>query len=185
MTPARPDPASNVSAQTKRLALTSMLALATSSAQALQSDREQAMDISAETTDATLGENGRALLRGNVVIVQGTLKMESTSATVEKAAGAIKRAVLEGAPVRLQQALDAGGQMQARARNIDYDVISEVLLLTGDVVVTQPEGDLRGERIRYDLKSGRLEGGGNGGRVQMRIPPKAAKPAAEPAAPTG
>jgi len=170
-----------------------LLALATSTAQALQSDREQAMDISAETTDATLGENGRALLSGNVVIVQGTLKIESTSATVEKAAGAIKRALLEGSPVRLQQTLDAGGQMQARARNIDYDVINEVLVLTGDVVVTQPEGDLRGERIRYDLKSGRLEGGGNGGRVQMRIPPKAAKPGADsgansaskPAAPTG
>lgn len=166
----------------------SLLALAASTTQALQSDREQAMDISAETTDATLGENGRAVLNGNVMIVQGTLKIESNSATVEKAVGAIKRALLEGTPVRLQQALDAGGQMQARARNIDYDVVNEVLLLTGDVVVTQPEGDLRGERIRYDLKSGRLEGGGNGGRVQMRIPPKAAKPAATPpskaAAPT-
>ena len=166
----------------------SLLALAASTTQALQSDREQAMDISAETTDATLGENGRAVLNGNVMIVQGTLKIESNSATVEKAVGAIKRALLEGTPVRLQQALDTGGQMQARARNIDYDVVNEVLLMTGDVVVTQPEGDLRGERIRYDLKSGRLEGGGNGGRVQMRIPPKPAKPAATPpskaAAPT-
>jgi len=149
-----------------------------SPALALQSDREQPMDIAADHTDAMLGADGNAVLSGNVQITQGTLRIESAKARVERRAGVIKSALLEGTPAQLQQALDAGGQMQARARSIDYDVINEVLLLTGDVVVTQPEGDLRGERIRYDLKSGRLEGGGNGGRVQMRIPPPAAKPAA-------
>ena len=77
--------------------------------------------------------------------------------------------------MHIEQALDSGGQMQARARKVDYDLVADVLVLTGDVVVTQPEGDLRGERIRYDMKTGRLEGGGDGGRVQMRIEPR--KPA--------
>lgn len=145
---------------------------------ALQSDRQQPMQIGADYSDATLGETGKALLRGNVSIVQGSLKIESQTATVERTAGEIRRALLEGAPVRIEQSLDAGGQMQARARGVDYDMVNEVLVLTGDVVVTQPEGELRGERIRYDLKSGRLEGGGEGGgRVQMRIEPRPAKPA--------
>ncbi len=153
-----------------------LLATAASSASALQSDREKAMDIGADSTLADLGENGSAVLSGNVRISQGTLIIESDKATVVRKQGAIDTARLEGAPARLQQDLDAGGRMNARARNIDYDVSNEVLLLTGSVVVTQPEGDVRGERIRYDLKSGRLEGGG--GRVQMTIPPRAAKPAA-------
>lgn len=147
-------------------------------AAALQSDRQQPMQIGADYSDATLGETGKALLRGNVSIVQGSLKIDSETATVERTAGEIRRAQLEGSPVRLEQALDAGGKMQARARGVDYDLVNEVLLLTGDVVVTQPEGELRGERIRYDMKTGRLEGGGDGGgRVQMRIEPRVAKPA--------
>ncbi len=174
MTPARPHRRNRFARRTD-CALLLALAIALP-AQALQSDRQQDMDIGADWTDATLGENGRALLKGNVQITQGSLKIESSTATVERSAGAINRAELEGSPARMQQALDSGGQMQARARKIDYDVINEVLLLTGDVVVTQPEGDLRGERIRYDLKSGRLEGGGDGGRVQMRIPSRSAKP---------
>jgi len=147
---------------------------------ALKSDREQGMDIEADSSVAELGDTGKALLRGNVSIVQGTLKIRSDNATVERVAGEIRRAELEGAPARIEQDLDSGGQMQARARKVDYDLVAEVLLLTGDVVVTQPEGELRGERIRYDLKSGRLEGGGDGGRVQMRIEPRTAKPTPPP-----
>lgn len=154
------------------------LALAAWPTLALESDRDQPMEIGADWTDATLGENGRALLKGNVVISQGSLQIKSSDATIERSAGEIKRALLEGAPAQLQQTLDSGGQMQARARTIDYDVINKVMVLTGDVIVTQPEGELRGPRIRYDLTSGRLGGGGEGGRVQMTIPPRAAKPAA-------
>ena len=39
-------------------------------------------------------------------------------------------------------------------------------------VIEQPRGTLRGESIKYDLKTGRLDGGGDGKRVQMRILPK-------------
>ncbi len=151
------------------------VALLPDAASALQSDRQQPMQIGADYSDASLGETGKAVLRGNVSIVQGTLKIGADNATVERVAGEIRRAELEGTPVQIEQALDSGGQMQARARKVDYDLVAEVLLLTGDVVVTQPEGDLRGERIRYDMKTGRLEGGGDGGRVQMRIEPR--KPA--------
>ena len=167
-----------VRAQTVSIKAASLLlfALSASSANALQSDRDKAMDIGADSTLADLGINGSAVLSGNVRISQGTLNIESARATVVRKQGAIDNAKLEGAPARLQQDLDSGGRMNARARTIDYDVSNEILLLTGDVVVTQPEGDVRGERIRYDLKTGRLEGGG--GRVQMTIPPRAAKPAA-------
>ena len=46
------------------------------------------------------------------------------------------------------------------------------MVLTGGVVVEQTRGTLRGETIKYDLATGRLDGGGDGSRVQMRIMPK-------------
>lgn len=146
-------------------------------ATALQSDREQPMDIAADSTDAVLANTGDAHLRGNVVISQGSLKIAAAEATVSRKAGEISRALLSGSPATVEQGLDAGGQMQARANIIDYDMAANVLVLRGNVVVTQPEGELRGEQVRYDLASGKVEGGAPGSRVQMRIAPKPAVPA--------
>jgi lipopolysaccharide export system protein LptA len=136
-------------------------------------DRTQPMDIGADHTDATLGVDGRAVLRGNVQITQGTLKIDADRATVQRRAGDFQRIVLEGAPARMEQQLDAGGMTRAQARNIDYDPQQQVVVLTGDVVVTQPEGNLRGERVTYNMQTGNLQGGGDGGgRVRMRIEPR-------------
>ena len=46
-------------------------------------------------------------------------------------------------------------------------------------MVNQPRGNLKGEMIKYDLTTGRLDGGGGGGRVSMRILPKTVKPAGD------
>jgi hypothetical protein len=40
------------------------------------------------------------------------------------------------------------------------------------VIEPASRGTLRGETIKYDLKTGRLDGGGDGSRVKMRIMPK-------------
>ncbi len=140
---------------------------------ALQRDREQPMDIRAARWEAVLGETGDATLSGGVEIVQGSLRAESNTAVMSRVDGAVRRAVLEGQPARLQQEMDEGGLMRATASRIDYDLSSEVVVMSGSVVVNEPRGVLRGERITYDLKTGRLDaGGGEGGRIHMRIEPK-------------
>jgi lipopolysaccharide export system protein LptA len=139
-------------------------------------DRDQPMDVEADYTKAELGADGRTLLRGNVEIRQGTLKIDADSATVQRRAGAFERIVLEGRPARMQQQLDTGGLTRAEARNVDYDPQAQVVVLTGDVVVTQPEGSMRGERITYNMQSGQLQGGESGSRVRMRIEPRATRP---------
>jgi len=140
---------------------------------ALQQDRLQPMDIRAERWEAVLSETGDARLSGGVEIIQGSLRAESSTAVMSRVSGEVRRAVLEGNPARLQQEMDEGGLMRATARSIDYDLSTEVVVLSGNVVVNQPRGELRGERITYDLKTGRLDaGGGEGGRIHMRIEPR-------------
>lgn len=137
------------------------------------SDRNQPMDIEADRTDALLGDDSVSVLEGNVRIRQGTLEVDAERAEVHRAGGDISRIVLTGQSVRLRQVADNGESMDARARQVVYTLTDEVMVLTGAVEVTQPRGNLRGETIRYDLKSGRLDGGGDGSRVSMRILPKA------------
>jgi lipopolysaccharide export system protein LptA len=142
---------------------------------AKSSDRDQPMDLSADRTDALLGDDSVSTLEGNVRIRQGTLEVDADRAEVHRAAGEINRIVLTGAPARLRQVSDAGEPMEATANRIVYMLGDETMMLTNNVVITQPRGTLRGETIKYDINTGRLDGGGDGARVSMRILPKNAK----------
>ena len=140
-------------------ALSSLLlvALLPLGAQAKTTDRQAPMDIDAGHTDALLTDNGDTVLSDGVVIIQGTLDVRS-----------------DNSPATLKQVNDNGEAMNARASQIVYTLSSDIVVLTGGVVIEQPRGTLRGESVKYDLKTGRLDGGGDGKRVQMRILPKTA-----------
>ena len=141
-------------------------------APAKTSDRTQPMDVEADRTEVGVGDDSDALLIGNVKITQGTLEVESDRATIQRKGGEISEVVLTGAPATLKQVNDNGEPMHATAARIVYDTSAEIVVLTGGVVIQQTRGTLRGENIKYDLKTGRLDGGGDGNRVKMRIMPK-------------
>jgi lipopolysaccharide export system protein LptA len=160
-----------------RLVALSSLLLAASlagAASAKTTDRNQPMDVEADRTDAELGDDSDAILTGNVKITQGTLEVGADRATIKRKAGDISQVVLTGAPATLRQVNDNGETMNARASQIVYTLTSDLVVMTGGVVIEQPRGTLRGETIKYDLKTGRLDGGGDGSRVKMRIMPKPA-----------
>ena len=154
------------------------LALAVA-AQAKTTDRNAPMDISADKTDAVLSDDSDSTLTGNVLITQGSMEITADRAVIHRRAGEITEVELTGAPATLKQVADNGEPMNARAGRIVYTLSADVVVLTSSVVIEQPRGNLRGETIKYDLKTGRLDGGGDGSRVQMRILPKSA-PAAAP-----
>ena len=156
------------------LALSSLLLAAALpfAADAKTTDRNAPMDVAADRTDAMLGDDSDSILSGNVRITQGTLEVGAEKAVIKRKAGEISEIVLTGSPATLKQISDTGEPMNARASQIVYTMSTDVVVLTGGVVIEQPRGNLRGETIKYDLKTGRLDGGGDGTRVQMRIMPK-------------
>jgi len=158
------------------LALSSLLLAAALpfAADAKTTDRNAPMDVEADRTDAMLGDDSDSILSGNVRITQGTLEVGAEKAVIKRKAGEISEIVLTGSPATLKQISDTGEPMNAHASQIVYTMSTDVVVLTGGVVIEQPRGNLRGETIKYDLKTGRLDGGGDGTRVQMRIMPKTA-----------
>ncbi|WP_188310312.1 lipopolysaccharide transport periplasmic protein LptA [Arenimonas fontis] len=143
-------------------------------AAAKSSDRDQPMDISADRTDALLEDDSVSTLEGNVKIRQGSLEVDADRAEIHRVAGEIRRIVLTGSPARLRQVSDSGEPMDAFANRITYTPNEELMLLSGAVEIRQPRGTLRGETVKYDINTGRLDGGGDGSRVSMRILPKSA-----------
>jgi len=155
-----------------------VLAVLAGPALARKADRDEPLNIQADGMVGVLDEDGEATLTGNVEIAQGTMDVRADRATVTRAGGDFKQVVFEGKPATLVQTNEDGTPMKAQAQRIEYHVDTDIVLLVGAVHVEQDRGTLKGERVTYNLTTGELDGGGNGGRIQMHILPKA-KPAAK------
>ena len=163
-----------------------LLPFLSTGASARSTDRDAEVVVDASGGDFVLNDNGESVLTG-VTITQGTMKIEAEKATLARKAGDINRILLEGSPARLQQENDNGELMKARARRIDHNPVTEVIVLTGGVEVDQGTNTMRGERLTYDTKSGRLnaDGGGGDGKIRMTLQPKKATPPPAPAGEAG
>lgn len=161
------------------LPVAGLLAVAVAgSALARSSDRNQPMDIDAGRQEGTFDGDSVNILTGGVSIRQGTLDIRSARAEITLVGGDPTRALLTGSPVTLKQQMDDGTPMTARANQVDYNLRTEVVVFTGNVRIEQPRGSMSGERVVYNLQTGRVESGGEGnGRVRMRIMPRNARPA--------
>ena len=148
-------------------------------AAARESDRNQPMDIVADHSEGNLaGGNGKYRFSGNVVIVQGTLEIHADTADVIQKNGETERIVLAGKQATLKQQMDDGTWMNARADNMDYNVNSEVIILTGNYKVDSERGSNAGQRMVYNTRSGDMQSGGDGTRVRTVIQPRNKAPAA-------
>jgi lipopolysaccharide export system protein LptA len=130
------------------------------------------MDVRSDRQSGGLGDDDSIVLNGNVEIVQGTLRVNAATATVERRGGDVQRIVLEGNPVRIQQQNERGEQVNASGARVTYAPDDEIMLLAGGARVAQDRGDLQAESIRYNLDTGTIDSGGDGSRVQMTIQPK-------------
>ncbi len=157
----------------RALLLALALGLACTGAWAKKSDRQQPMDINGAHLDGDLSDDGTSVLTGNVVMTQGTLEIRSDKAVITRKDGEMSRTVLTGNPVHLKQLDENNEPMYATARQVDYDMLKNVAVLTGDAVVNQPtRGQMHGQKIVYDVDNGKVTSGNDGSRVSMRILPK-------------
>lgn len=156
---------------------------------ALESDRQKPLEINADASDGTLGD-GRATLRGNVEIRQGTLLVKADQADVEKSEGKVREVLLSGKPVLLQQEIENEGLVKATANSITYQVATGIVTLTGNADVDHPQYQISGELLVYDMNLQHFQGSGgdNNGRIRIQLEPEViapvenrpAKPAPEP-----
>ena len=149
------------------------LLLAAAPLQALKTDRQQPLEVNADSTDGTLGD-GLATLKGQVEIRQGTLFIRADVANVTKTEGRVQHIELTGAPVHLEQEIEEQGLVTAQAARIEYEVASGVVTLTCAADVVHPQYHISGERLVYDMNAQHFQGSGGDteGRIQIRLDPE-------------
>ena len=159
----------------KILLLAGILAVC-STAQALESDRQQPLEVNADSTDGMLGD-GVTTLTGHVEIKQGTLLIRADRAEVDKTDGKVRQITLSGNTASLQQEIEEQGLVRAWARSIEYKVSTGMVILAGAAEVKHPQYEVSGEQLRYDLNLQHFEGNGSqdgNGRVHIRLDPEVA-----------
>ena len=142
--------------------------------QALESDRQEPLEVNANSTDGTLGD-GVTTLRGNVDIRQGTLHITADEAEVNKTDGRVQSVTFRGHPAFLEQEIEEQGLVQATAQVIDYQVATGMVTLTGNADVKHPQYQINGELLTYDLNIQHFEGSGDesgNGRIHIRLDPE-------------
>lgn len=163
----------NPHADIARMALAAFL-LAGCAGQVLakSSDRNQEMVIDSGSADGSFADNGSTILQGNVVIIQGTLDIRASRGEIFMKNGEVSRAVFTGKPAQLKQVNDDGTPVTATADKLEYDVLNEIITLTGNYKVTSPKGSNSGQRMVYNTRTGAMQSGGDGTRVRTVIKPK-------------
>ncbi|KAF1711428.1 lipopolysaccharide transport periplasmic protein LptA [Pseudoxanthomonas kalamensis DSM 18571] len=149
--------------------------LAAGGAWAKSSDRNQPILLDSDTQEGTMDGNSTAVWQGNVTLKQGTLEISAARAELAQSNGDPSRAVFTGKQVQLKQQMDDGSWMNAAADRIDYDMNTEVIILTGNYSLKSPRGSQSGQRLVYDTRSGNMQAGGDGSRVKTVILPRGAR----------
>jgi lipopolysaccharide export system protein LptA len=152
-------------------------------AQALKTDREQPLNVSATRWNGAL-KGGVQQLSGEVLIEQGSLKASADDAELQSApgdTGNIQRVILTGKPARLTQQLDGNeGTVVATAARIEYSLADGIAKLIGSARVDRAGDQLTASTITYEIASGKMQAAGSEGqRVQITLQPRPAKPAAQ------
>lgn len=149
---------------------------------ALPDDRNQPIYIQSDRAERD-ERTGTTTYTGDVVIDQGSLHIAADRVTIAMQGEQVSRIDATGKPAKMQQKTSPDREpVFARAINIEYDLLRDVLTLIEQATVVQEGSTVTGERIEYFVKEQRVmasAGAAPSGdsRVQMVIQPKHVPPA--------
>ena len=130
----------------------------------LKTDITTPVEVTADTLSVNQAE-GNAVFTGNVLIVQGPMRLQAASVQVEYGnaeRSSISRLIASGG-VMLVTETEA-----AEAQEAVYDVANGKVDLRGEVLLTQGQNVLSGQHLTVDLTSGM---GQMEGRVRTLLQP--------------
>jgi lipopolysaccharide export system protein LptA len=159
-------------------AATAVALLWSGAARALESDKDQPIDLEADSVELDEGKE-LSVYSGNVVLKQGTLQVRADKVTVKHQGTKPVRVEAEGRPVRFQQLPDKATEpVRGEALTTVYEVNSSELVLKGNAVLSQGRDTFRSDRIVYDRVKAVIKGGAAAKgkeRVRITVDPKGRK----------
>ncbi len=164
-----------------------LILCSTVSAYALPDDWQQEMTILSDHAEFDR-KAGVVIYQGNVILTQGTLRIESERLLIIRSDNTLEKAVAEGTakkPARYQQQINPGKPLtKAHGQRIDYFAQQREINIQGSAQLQQDGNLFSGERILYDMTketvsasggtstSGQTSGDGEKQRIKVVIQPQ-------------
>jgi len=129
---------------------------------ALSTDRDQNIEIEADSAESD-DTKGLAIYKGDVVIVQGTLKITGDHVTIHyDKNGDFTKMVTLGSPAHFDQLPDGKpdtfiNYQRATASRMEYYKATDTIVLLGKAVYGQGGDRVAADRIDYDSRNGRMK----------------------------
>lgn len=105
--------------------------------------------------------SGLTRFSDNVRIQRGAMEVRADEGVVHQTDGRYTLIELFGSPTTWRDRLDDGSIVEGRAGQIQYDVIENVVTLTGDARLKHEQGEFTGDELVYDLDTESLAGRGS------------------------
>ncbi|WP_421869407.1 lipopolysaccharide transport periplasmic protein LptA [Motiliproteus sp.] len=156
------------------------LLLASSAAQALPEDKEQPINIAADSAELDDGKR-TAIYTGAVKLVQGTLELEADKLTLyANDKGDINRIVATGKPAHFQQQHQAGAPLtHGYGLTIEFEVLKDLLTLTEQAKLVRASDTFTGQQIKVNTNNNVIRAFSDenkpSSRVEMVIQPRSGK----------
>lgn len=146
-------------------------------AHGLATDKDKPIELNADSAELDQ-TTGTSVYTGNVVITQGSLKVNADKVTVYTADGGVQRIVGVGSPARFRQRPEGKDEdVKGEGRTLEYLAASRELVITTNAMVEQGGDVLKGDQIRYQLNTDRVQasrGAGQEERVRILLSPQRA-----------
>ena len=162
--------------------------LLTASAWALSTDKDQPIEIEADSADLD-DAKGITIYRGNVILIQGSVRMTGDTMTVYFKDDELDTMIMEGKPARYRQLPDDSKIYdEAEALRMEYYELKNLVILIDKASFKQEGLSFSGNRIEYDTLHSRIKARGSvkqqagssssgtsGERVKIILKPKKKK----------
>jgi lipopolysaccharide export system protein LptA len=171
----------------KSVFLLSVLGLFTLHAWAEKSDRSKPVDLSADKAEYD-GLNKTGIYEGNVILTQGTIRIQADKVVVKADKFGTTFATASGKPVSFKQKLDGSNEtIEGYGERLEFDTKSDTVQLLDNALIKRGQDELRGNYISYNSRTEvfRVDGRSSNksaanpapsGRVHVIIQPKNTEP---------
>ena len=141
-----------------KLALAGSLLAASLPAMALTGDTDQPIHI--ESDQQSLDMQGNVVtFTGNVVVTQGTIKINADKVVVTRPADQKGKEVIDGYgnPATFYQMQDNGKPVKGHASKMHYELQNDFVVLTGNAYLEQLDSNIKGDKITYLVKEQKMQ----------------------------
>ncbi|WP_304162449.1 lipopolysaccharide ABC transporter substrate-binding protein LptA [Lonsdalea britannica] len=125
---------------------------------ALTGDTDQPIHI--DSDQQSLDMQGNVVtFTGNVIVTQGSIKVQADKVVVTRPQGQQGREVIEGFgnPATFYQMQDNGKPVKGHSQKMRYELDKDNVILTGNAYLEQLDSNVKGDRITYLVKQQQME----------------------------